>query len=261
MVEDHIMELIQRELDGTLSDRDAKLLQQAVDADAEVRRYRQELRVSVLRVASLPRVDPPPQLKGAILQELRTRAAKPSAGSALRTWFARAVESRPAFNYVYAFSAGIILGVALYGMLARFDRESPGGSEVSGAFLKEAAPAAESVVEEVRIDTLSIAGVLRSRQSDGTHIADLDLRSESPVRTMLEFDQEALCLAGFSQSRQTPETIEIRRNTIALTTSGSNTIVFLFEARSGSVIPPPVRITLQSAGGTVQRSLELARRP
>jgi hypothetical protein len=259
MVDDRFIELVQRELDGVLSGSEEEELRRYLDSAGDARQYREELRAAVQHVAALPVVAPPPQLKSEILRAVRRRGAAQPIRSSLRTRLARAFESRVAFNYVYAFSAGVILGVALYGLVARLEQPVPSASDVSGALLPRAVTGTSVLTEELQIDTLGMTALIRVREMDGMHLADLTLRSGSPVRAVVDFNAGALCLSGFSQTRQSPETIRVGDSRIEIGTTGPNDLAFLFEARSPGQPLPPISVTLLSSAGTVQRSVNLSR--
>lgn len=254
MVEERIVELMQGRLDRLLSEQEDAELQRRLDADDEARAYFEELRASVEAISSLPSVDPPVSLKADIMRAIRR--AQPERRS-IREWISELFESRVVFNYVYALSAGIVIGVALYGMIAGLDKQGPSGSEVSGALVLTPPAAAYQPVEEVGLDTLGITMNVRTRTFQLSHIAECTLQSTASVTAVVEFEAGALSLAGFSQSERTPETVGIQKNRIELTSTGSNSYLFLFESRSASTPSQTLRITLTAPGGTVRRTVQL----
>ena len=258
MVEERYIDMMQAEIDGLLSEEDARELRRYLDTHGEANQYYEELRGSVRALSSLPQVDPPPSLKSDIMRAIRR--AQPQRRS-VRDRIREIFESRVAFNYVYALSAGIVIGVALYGMIAGLDKGGPSSSDVSGSLVLTPPAAAYQRVDEQPIDTLGITGMIRTRSFEKSHIAECVLQSGEQVRGVIEFEPRALCLAGFSQTEGTPEEIGVEQNRIVLTSTGSNSYLFLFESRLDSTAAQVLRVTLTTPRGMVQRTVQLYRLP
>jgi len=132
-----IEELINRDIDGDITEKEVSELRSHLARDPESQAYHEDLRKVAGWLQRVPPAEAPPSLKPQVMAEVRVRSLAqetPTTGTPrrpfLERWFGGGLLPRPAYAWSAAagFVAGILVFALLQGGLGSIDR-----SEVSGS--------------------------------------------------------------------------------------------------------------------------------
>lgn len=115
MKDERIIDLVNGELDGTISPSEHQELATHLEQDPSVKEYRDEMQTLSQLLAAVPFVDPPKTLKTRVMRAIAAQES-PVRSASRRSWFEHILEPftrRPAWAVTYAFAAGIIVGLAV----------------------------------------------------------------------------------------------------------------------------------------------------
>lgn len=129
-MDEQLVDLINRAIDGEASHMDAARLRSTLASDPGAMETHDAIRRTVLEIESIPQLEPPKGLRDEIRESIRARQQSTPVENpaARRTPFRRT----PVIRYAWAIAAGIVLGFALHPLI--LSRHAPLDSRnVSGA--------------------------------------------------------------------------------------------------------------------------------
>jgi anti-sigma factor RsiW len=180
MKDEHIINLVNGEIDGTISREERKELTALIEDDPSVKSLFDEMITLDELLAAVPQVDPPASLKAGVMAaiERRETAATPIASE---SWFERLLGPfvrRPAWAVGYAFATGLIVGI---GLLTLVDSTGPDQRAVQGTIVN-AVPS--SLGEMQVIAGTATADVIVTRIDEELRV-DVDLIATSAATLQL----------------------------------------------------------------------------
>jgi hypothetical protein len=183
MVEKSVVDLIQRDLDGTLSPEEKLRLEREIASSPDSRRMHEELRAVKDVLGCIDEVNPPPTLKPSILREIQRRSAPVRARQSVLAPF----RARPAVGYAVAVAGGIMVGIigfALFSSLpANLDRNDVVGTLSVGGSVKGMTRG-----PELGITGEGVRGTVRTESSKDFELIHCSLESERPAEMVITFD-------------------------------------------------------------------------
>ncbi len=249
MIEAEYAELIQRELDGELSETETARLQRYLSEHREARELRAELQKVCAMLERVPAVEPAPNLKKAILNRLPGAGSASVAKPSLRRksgWLSGGFR----FGWAVAFAGGVVIGLLLAGLnlgqLVQTDR-----GDLSGAMVTPVPPPAFEDVDAVEVALDGQRGRLELQQAG--RLAELHVQLPSiPAQVTIEYAAETVAL------RATSLLPAAQYGSAGLTWTHQNEAVYrlLFERRV-SAESAVIRVRIAHAGGKISRALEL----
>ena len=118
MIAEKHIELIQQEIDKRNSARESAELQKLLQSNVEARQLYEELSNISNLMETSEDVDPPSNLKSSIMSKINFPSREKSSVSTFIHQIAEFIETRSSFQNAYVFAAGLIVGVALYSLVA-----------------------------------------------------------------------------------------------------------------------------------------------
>lgn len=227
MVNDKIIDLIHRDLDGTISDSDREALQKHLKADEEARRMHADLAQMHRTLADMPRVEPPPAIRDHVLRQIgprwkSVRQASPRRG--LSEVFGSIIERfrvQPAIPFAVGIVAGALLLIPIAGQIG--DGNGITGSQVAGTIIWDGPePELESVGTR-EFNTGAVRGTLSTSRTDGAVVAELVvIASGDPVNIEFTYDPWDVAFQGIASLRKPASYVSADGDLVRLTHSGEN---------------------------------------
>jgi hypothetical protein len=244
MMHDDIDRLIDDELDGANDPATSARLRERLAADRDARDRFDELKRVRRALEAVPAVDPPADLRDAIMSVVHSEARRPAqpAASSWSVRFADAMRHSFTLRAAPAFALGALvaaIGVAGWSRLP-----------VTGPLSGTIAPA--PAVEPLRLETAD-AVVTVAPRADGLAI---ETRSDATVDLELTFDPILGGPAGIDWTELDAASIELSPGRLHLTLNQGNT-GFLVPWHGSGAVRSPVRVTFRTPSGTTQGALEL----
>lgn len=185
MIEKKYAELIQKEIDGVITDAEAQSLKAYLARNKEARLLREELQKTVEKLKSVPQIDPPPYLKKHILNSIGIARPETAAGVRLLDRLAKAFSHRLAPRYAIAFSSGFCVGMILLFLVLQSYEPVSDMSQFSGALLTVGDARSWKVIDSLSVETEGARGVVRSLDAGGHLFVEVDLRSTGKAEVEL----------------------------------------------------------------------------
>ena len=195
MTDDERMALIHAELDGDLSSEQRADLARLLLADPQVRASRDELRGLCSRLDSIGQVEPPPQLKDAVLTRL------PSA---------RVATARRKASFGYWRLAAMIAGLLTAGTIVyeTVQGPAPGSREIAGTMAADA----PATVDSAPVAGGPVTGRATLYHDKNGLAVGLEVSSAEPVDALISTGGRSFRINGLGSSNPVGST----RQTIAL---------------------------------------------
>jgi hypothetical protein len=193
MLEERTLDLINADIDGELSGDERRELEALLESSEEARALRAEfLRLSNLLDAQ-EQLQPPPDLAGRILEDLRL--PRPAAPAVAAGWFS---SFRPA-QAGLAFAAGLLATVAWYEMTAgqapMTDTASMVGTLVANPRLSR-----EAALDSLSLEVEGVSGQVTLSRSGTFYLLNFEIDSGRPVEIEIAFAEAGLGFGGLAHT-------------------------------------------------------------
>jgi len=187
-----IVELINADMDGEISNTDRSELGAIMASDSDARQYHAELTRLCKAMDSVETIDPPPHLKHLILELAKPkRPIAHAGGRATRLW------SIPALRLAAAFAAGVIL---TFSFISSDNISRSAFDDVTGLVGTMSDSASDtSTGRSIQISRADITGRVTARRAGQILVIDFDLVSRGPIDIIASFADRNIWFNGFAQ--------------------------------------------------------------
>ncbi len=192
MLNDHAKDLINRAIDGELSDAERDECLALLDDSEAAREYRDEFSRLNDILAQVPSLEPPEELRRRIIGQIQL--PRP------RKWFtlmAGWMQGRPV-SYGIAAGAGLLVAVAVY-ELAPAPRDASEYSSLVGTLARGSDLEGVVPLGSLDIEHDSVRGRVVLSGNDAMQLLRFDVNSESPVEIAVDLAGAGLAFDGFAQ--------------------------------------------------------------
>ncbi|MFQ5708882.1 MAG: anti-sigma factor family protein [bacterium] len=249
MIAKKYFELINKEIDGVNSPDDTKQLKEYLAQHPEAEHFYQALTKLSKMLLQVHDVNPSPNLKKRIFNAIPwdKYAIKKQRRKSLKSLLP-APRFRLSFNYVYAFSAGLILGVIGYALLSHSLQKNArlDFSHLTGTLLVDESLNSLEPVERVSLDLPGTSGTFELKRGRGVIVAELRLNAHQQVENVLAFDQHDLAFAGFGHMTGGPVAVDADSGHVRLSYRGDQEYILVFNDKLST--PTPLNLKIFSAG-------------
>ena len=231
--ENHI-ELIDKFIDGRISDDELERLNTLAERDPEFRKlFNDSVGISKL-FDKVKDVEPPSTLKHDILSLL------PAAGHTHRgkNLFQRLGDIfifKPKASFAYGLFCGALIGVVgIFLLVDSFNDTTLDKSQLTGTFLTNKFSTSLKVADQSEIDIDGVRGIIDTKYADSIILIELAINSEKDIDLIMEFDGNRMSLAGFERNDYGRNIFDIEKNSLKLHHLGRNSYRFIFIDKSAS---------------------------
>jgi hypothetical protein len=253
MIEEKYIDLIQQEIDKRNSAGETAELQKLLQTNVEVRQLYEDLLKMSNLMDTAEDVEPPSTLKSSIMSQINFPSRQKSRGPAFVRQIAEFIETRSSFQYAYVFAAGLIVGVALYSLVAvhpatssAVDPESVSGTIILGT---STAPLTVGQSFHTKDNKTAVSLIGQTKFSKNVATIDFIIDSNRPVNIAVNFDAKALTFSGYSQSQGALGERRVADGVFQITNQGKNHFVLVFERRSSD--PSEIVVKADESGSVI----------
>jgi hypothetical protein len=212
-IDQKIIELVNAEIDSEISISEKRELEALLATNSEALLFHAEMSSLCKAMDSTESLEPPPDLKHAILQAMKPKPAKPSFADLL----ARVI-SVPALRFAGAFAGGIILTLSFVSSdkISRdaFDDVTGLVGTMSDSSASRPAPRGFSISRP------DITGTVAVRKSGRLLVVDFDLVSHGPVDIVAGFKDKNIWFNGFAQLESDGASVAAERGRVTIHMEG-----------------------------------------
>ena len=259
MMTDDERGLIQALVDGELDAQGEAKARSLLESSAQARELREELERVTRWLEQAPAMDPPDELHGRIVSQLRLPSGPAASGLSLG-WFSGL------FRYGLATAAGVALTLAVLQLPVR--APAPGAEfddlqSMMGSMVERPVGAEEILDQlELRREGADVEAWLA--RVDGNYRLELEVRAEDPVDFSVDWSANGLALAGMVPDGGRFQSLSWSQETLAARTEGPRRLsLLLAPAGDGaSARRPGIELSLLQGDSTpVSGRLEFGVRP
>lgn len=224
-------ELLQRELDGSLSDVEQESLLLYLASHPKERELQKHLKAVAAAFKQAPVIDPPASLRANVMQSIRSRASarpepQPSLWMSLTAVF-DLFRSRPVMSAALGFAAGMLAIMPFTGQWSGPDLAPE--SQVSGTILAERAWPSGPAVDELNFTEGSVYGSVRLEVLVNRLILSVDVSSEEPVEIVMGYNMRRLWVSGLISREPGHLTFQSDEGTVSVSHSGNVKYLVAFD--------------------------------
>jgi hypothetical protein len=233
MIPPEYMELMNLELDGTITPAEARCLADYLAQHADAHSYYLEMRRALGLFGGVPLLEPPTGLRPRILAAV---ARKPTGRG---RW--RSLRVSPAL--AGAFGVGLVVGMILLGTIYRIPPAwlTVPSTEIPGSIVAEVAAGHGVAGEPLQISLAGISGTVRTYADGDEILIRLGLECDRRVDVRFEYDERLACAAYRTESPTSCD-ITFSGKQIELTHDGHGAYDFVLQHTE--LITPSIRMQI-----------------
>jgi len=238
------------EIDGAISPEGKSALRAFLDANPEAQAHYRELRGLSMTLSCVADVEPPADLKAAILRSVRQAAERPQRG--FLAWLPGLwPEGRVVLRYAYAAAAGLLLGVVImrWGPTWKSGTGEFDPSSLVGTMARQGHGAASTVLQEIPVRFSEGGGTARVLRTGAGCTVEFDLDARTSVQVILDYKASDLDFQGLAGDSGAIEALEARAGRIAWTQTGRHRLAVLLTPRTQA--PSELNLEFRVEGGSV----------
>jgi hypothetical protein len=248
MIDNQIVELINKEIDGVASVDETARLRKAMSANPDVRTLFDDMRSVADAMANMASVDPPKTLKPAIMRAIEGLPwRKPATGPAtvfhsFRVAFLR----KPGFVFAGGLAAGFLVFALTMNLVAP---RSVDDSELTGTLVLRGTAPGFSRGNLIDVNNDDVKGTIETQFGSGLCLLRLHLDAPQGVSVSIFTDPASVHLEAVRPSEDSGAQLSVREGELKFVGTKSGGIVALFSGSGRSL--PPARLRLESSGKPV----------
>ena len=256
MIDDKILDLMNREIDKANTDKDSAELNKLLDEISEAKQHYNELLKMTSSLKNIPNVEPPSDMKMNIMNSIDTNkyaqiADKPGFFQSLAEFF----QIRPNLRLATTFAVGAAFGLVLFAVSDKYGgAEFPlNQSHLSGTIMIDKALDEYTTIESKAIESEYISGTFEIKKNNNDLLADIVINSDVPAVIKLGFDNNHTVFKGFNQMEYTYSGVNISDTEISWEHFGNNR--FIINLENVSSLGSVVRLNIYSDQINIEESI------
>lgn len=245
MIDPHITELMNMELDGVLSPRERAELQRYLAAEPEAGVYFDGLRKTLNAVDKWEDQEPPAHLVDRVMAVVqRERRFVDTGGEGLAARLRKWLFS-PRWRYGAAFAGGLVVGLGVYALIGHESGPRDDRLDVSNFWGTMKYFDHEDGFEQTEflgVDLAEVRGRMSLHESEAILMADVALESEGEIEWVLEYDAKEVSFDGYRCFNGTRGSVVAGKTEMRVRQSGETHYLLFFTQKDRPVRPLRVRI-------------------
>ena len=260
MVDERIIELIHKDIDGVIPPAERAILAEYRTKDPEVESLAKELRAVAEELATVRPVEAPASLKARIMRELEPGLQRQeTSGERLLDSVVAFFRRGTGVRLAYAFSLGIVAGIALFAVYSGSrEQDWARPTDATGALIIGNSEARMETGPTVVISSDRVKGSIESQFTQNLTILTVSISSSESITSHFTFDPSVLAVRGIKKGSEGEPGLVVQGNTVEVRGSGKEEFTLYFDRKSSS--PLPVRAEVYAGSDLVfAQSIETAR--
>lgn len=262
-MDDRFIDLINRELDGDLSDSEIKRLKGYLSQDSEGAELRENLRKLSLILGAVPPQEPPAYLKHRIMEAVCAVKKQSAPNRSIVGEILSVFRVRFSPPLAYSFATGAVIGILILGSLVTLGngdfRLDP--SDLRGAILEGQKPAVEIIQPTYPINFQGVTGNVKAGIGNGLATIEISIVSQKALKIDLRFPENLISFAAVTQSsivsgEAKSSDFQISANSVRIDHLGENNYLIVFHRTSES--PATISLAISSVDGHWEKDINLS---
>lgn len=237
MIDKKYIELINKEIDGLNSQKDSAKLKEYLAKNSEAQNLYDDLVKLSHTLRRVNDFDPPPNLKKHILNSIKWNKYT---FKEKRNFLIPPIPSiRFKFNFVYTFSAGLIVGIIIYSIFLNkiLKTTSLDISHLTGTLIINDSSLKFETTEQLEINLKEGYGTLNIKNAENLVLAELYLTTQKQIEVVLEYAEQDMILNSLTHLNQKGIHANIGDNYIKINHTGDHKYIFIFKDKTSAITP------------------------
>lgn len=244
MIDEKFVELIHKEIDGDLSDRERAELESFLSRNAEAQALQRDLTKMSQALTEVSAEEPPVNLKKRIMNAIPSNRYALQQKSFAQTFFPGLKFN---FKYAYVFVYGLAFGIVATAAILNL-RPGINASDVSGALVVNQSTEQASLLKEINLNNSNLSGTITIRTARGLVLSEINLQSNTNVDVQMQFDPEHLRFQEMKNLQTEPIQLNVESSDLQLSGNVVRcTLAFLNPTESESSL----RVVVSQNGDTI----------
>lgn len=252
MLTDNQRLLIQRAVDGDLSESEKAEFHALIESHAEARKFYHQIDNIGILARDVGTVDAPGSLKADVLRSVRRSSATSAPPRAFGALFGVLLNPRLA----YGLAAGVVIGLGIGAMTLKSHTGQMDPLVLSGTILGGTNPKTLTRVDSDSFSDGTTKGRVAVDVANHLYYVQIELESSQDISADLEYDPSSYVVRAFEQAVPKPGSIMSGAGQVRATHSGRNRYLFVLE-HINDESPAPVVLRITGTGTIYERSLEI----
>lgn len=247
MIDDRVLELINKDIDGTILPAEREMLDQYRARNPEIDVVADELQQMVSDLEGVPSVESPSSLRGRVMQALQpVEQSKPVAisfAAPLREFLAKFGR----LQLAYALTGGAVLGALAVALLMKTDnvtavpQEDVAGSVIAGL------PAGTRLEQGavMQISAPGVQGTVQTQYAQSLTLLNVKISAIDRLRARFSYDPASLGVRAYQRGTDANGGMSVEGSILEVLSLGNDSYTVYFDRKAPK--PTPIRITLYLA--------------
>jgi len=261
MIDEKYFQLINEDIDGTLEPKQRLKLQEYLHTHAEAQTLYDDLLRLSQALAQVEKVEPPMELKQAILREVPAKKLASRKDLSILQSIIGSLAAKVNFKYAYSLSAGIIIGIFVFALVISSVKDLPPWdiSKLAGSIFLDSVLDSVQIADQKKFAIGNAEGTVTIEYARGAVIAEIDLTSRNAIEVTISFDNQNLDFEGMRQLSHVPKTVEIGESKVRLTQTGEERYYLYFRDKGRNI--STLKIHVQTSDNYWEGTLLTRQRP
>lgn len=229
MIEERYVELMNRQLDGLITEAESRKLREYLSKNDKAQRAYEDLVNMARALGKVEEVQPPVYLKSHILNSIRQTPTPERTRSGFVANLVEFLSRRSFTRYALVFTSGLCVGI-LFFILANPLREDagPDASKLSGSAILFPDISTLAPIDSARVESEGIDAMFKTYRVTGRVIVDLSVSSPEAVTVELNSDPLELKFGGIGKITGSEGEVSVTQGKIRFMSITSNRCIVTF---------------------------------
>lgn len=245
MIEKKYIELINKEIDGVITENEHEKLQNYLSANPEAQKFYDELGQTSELLHNMPKLEPSPNIKTYVMNSIDlNRYSKATKPGKLKSLVSNLLV-KPSPKLAYAFALGILVAILVYSALLE-SIISKRGMEVTDFYgtIGVDEQAGFKTIQTIPIALPEINGTITIKQHQNIVVIETDLSSQQEIEIEFDYDQSHLRFSHFNSSSRAKISFDSGENYVRSLSTGDMQFILFFTEVAAEGKPIGLKIAI-----------------
>ena len=245
MIDRKYIELMNKEIDGVITNTEQERLYSYLSANSEAQKLYNELRQTSELLSKIPRVEPSPNIKKYVMNSIDlNRYSKATKPGKLKSLVSNLLV-KPLPKLAYAFALGILVGILVYSTLLE-NVISKRGVDVTNFFgtIGIDEKAGFKTIQNTPIALHEINGTITIKQNQNIIVIETDLSSQQEIEIEFNYDESHLRFSHFNSGSRTKLSFDAGENFVQSLSAGDIQFILFFTEIAADGKPIGLKISV-----------------
>lgn len=248
MKEKEFVELVNKEIDGTLADKERTKLKKYLERNTKAQQEYDDFLALARVLGRVEKATPPPHLKQQILNTVNLTKPAAVESRKSRPFLRQLLPNAQPLKYAYTFAFGVVAGMLLFLAFSVSDRTPKRIDDMRGTLLSEESARSLEAGEQITLREVDLEGTVSTRTSRDVGLVEVELNSRKEAQLLIHFEGD-VAFQAFRQTGTGKHEIASISGEVRITTSGTSKFTFVFEKKQDDT--QPLQLTITSENRTI----------